>query len=218
MDIPDSKPANTRRAYHHGELRKALIAAGEHLIATEGLEGFSLRACAKKVGVSPAAPAHHFGNAAGLLEAIAVDGFDYLSERMAIAADERQSSTPSAKLAAMARAYVDFAIERPGSFKVTFGRTVRPSASTNEDLRAASDRAFELMAAEIRRTDPTVDLKEFLPRALFVWSFVHGLASLLSDQRMGFLEQRNITDFDLNKTVDMVIAEFERNFSTTYES
>ena len=52
--------------YHHGDLRNALVAAAEAELAEHGIEGFTLRGCAKRAGVSHAAPAHHFGDAAGL--------------------------------------------------------------------------------------------------------------------------------------------------------
>ena len=59
-----SRPAGAR-AYHHGALRPALIAAAEAVIAERGVDGFSLRETARRAGVSPAAPAHHFGDARG---------------------------------------------------------------------------------------------------------------------------------------------------------
>ena len=56
-----------RDSYHHGDLRSALISAAEEIIAAEGVEGFTLRKAARKAGVSPGAPTHHFGSMAGLL-------------------------------------------------------------------------------------------------------------------------------------------------------
>ena len=60
-----------RSRYHHGDLRAALIEAGAAILAERGIEGFSLRECARRAAVSPAAPAHHFGDSRGLLTAIA---------------------------------------------------------------------------------------------------------------------------------------------------
>ena len=67
------------RTYHHGDLRHALIEATESLLAEKGPEGFSLREVARRAGVSAAAPAHHFGDASGLLTAVATVGFDGLA-------------------------------------------------------------------------------------------------------------------------------------------
>ena len=68
-----------RGGYHHGDLRQAMIEAAEAVLAEKGVGGFTLRECARRAGVSPAAPAHHFGNLVGLLTAIATLGFDDLS-------------------------------------------------------------------------------------------------------------------------------------------
>src|SRR5262249_21793367 len=72
---PGSPP---REAYHHGALRESLLEAAEGLLAERGLAGFSLREVARRSGVSPAAPAHHFGDSAGLLNAVAIQAFEGL--------------------------------------------------------------------------------------------------------------------------------------------
>ena len=63
------------RDYHHGDLRAALLRAAEVELSERGVEGFTLRGCARRAGVSHAAPAHHFGDADGLLTALAAEGF-----------------------------------------------------------------------------------------------------------------------------------------------
>ncbi|WP_291820351.1 helix-turn-helix domain-containing protein, partial [Bosea sp. (in: a-proteobacteria)] len=75
-----------RDGYHHGDLRQAMIDAAEAVLAERGVGGFTLRECARRAGVSAAAPAHHFGNLAGLLTAVATLGFDGLSDAMDAAA------------------------------------------------------------------------------------------------------------------------------------
>ena len=69
-------------SYHHGDLRAALIAAAEATLAETGVEGFSLRQVAKRVGVSHSAPAHHFGDTQRLLCALAAEGFRRFREAM----------------------------------------------------------------------------------------------------------------------------------------
>ena len=69
------KTDGSDRPYHHGALRPALLAAAEAVIAERGVDGFSLRETARRAGVSPAAPAHHFGDARGLLTALATEAF-----------------------------------------------------------------------------------------------------------------------------------------------
>ncbi|MEO0497745.1 MAG: helix-turn-helix domain-containing protein, partial [Pseudomonadota bacterium] len=68
--------ARTKRGpYHHGDLREALLTAAEVELTDRGIEGLSLRGVAKRAGVSHAAPAHHFGDKAGLLTALTTIGF-----------------------------------------------------------------------------------------------------------------------------------------------
>ena len=60
-----------KSAYHHGDLRTALLDAGDTVLAEHGLRGFTLRECARRAGVSHAAPKHHFSDVRGFLTAIA---------------------------------------------------------------------------------------------------------------------------------------------------
>lgn len=74
--------AAKKENYHHGDLRVALLKAGEAVLATTGSHGFSLRQVAREVGVSHSAPAHHFGDANGLLMAMAADGYSRFLQAM----------------------------------------------------------------------------------------------------------------------------------------
>src|SRR5687768_10873441 len=80
-DLNSVKTAGSgQRTYHHGALRSALLSAAEALLEERGIDRFSLRETARRAGVSPAAPAHHFGDARGLLTAIATEGFQSLGD------------------------------------------------------------------------------------------------------------------------------------------
>ena len=72
-DLSEPHP-QPRRGYHHGDLRDALLSAGEAELRDRGIEGFTLRSCAKRAGVSHGAPAHHFADANALLTALAATG------------------------------------------------------------------------------------------------------------------------------------------------
>src|SRR5258708_35905784 len=86
-----TKPIRT--TYHHGDLRRQLIAAAERIIVERGVEGFTLREAARRVGVSPAAPSHHFRDAKGLLTEVALLGFRDFGEAL-MAADKRRGTEP----------------------------------------------------------------------------------------------------------------------------
>ncbi|OYW97679.1 MAG: hypothetical protein B7Z14_17010 [Bosea sp. 32-68-6] len=148
-----------RDGYHHGDLRQAMIDAAEAVLAERGVGGFTLRECARRAGVSPAAPAHHFGNLAGLLTAVATLGFDGLSDAMEAAA-ARASATGGCRLAAICRAYLETALARPGRFRVVF-----PPGPLPSETAKAPDFAEILLA----------------------WSVTHGFTTLLIDGQFDFL-------------------------------
>ena len=190
-------PTRTPRAhYHHGALREAMIAAAEEVLAERGLGGFTLRECARRAGVSPAAPAHHFGNLTGLLTAIATLGFDDLATAMETAVAAAQNEGRN-RLAAIARAYVETALANPGRFRVVFGQ--RGMDRQDAAFRVAATRAFGILVREVRLGNgrlPLLFLDEKpaahaldpdLPEVLLAWSAVHGFSTLLIDGALDFL-------------------------------
>lgn len=194
--MTDGTPRVAREHYHHGDLRQAMIAAAEEVLAERGLGGFTLRECARRAGVSPAAPAHHFGNLTGLLTAIATLGFDDLATAMeaAVAAAEAKGHN---RLAAIARAYVETALANPGRFRVVFGQ--RGIERDDPAFRAVATRAFGILVREVRLSRgrlPLLPLEEKpaasaldpdLPEVLLAWSAVHGFSTLLIDGALDFL-------------------------------
>src|ERR1700742_4950380 len=92
-----AKAAVKKRAYHHGDLKDQLVAAAEAIILERGVEGFTLREAARRAGVSPAAPAHHFKDAKGLLAEVALRGFKDFGDALD-AADKRGGADPQARL------------------------------------------------------------------------------------------------------------------------
>ncbi|MWB98912.1 TetR/AcrR family transcriptional regulator [Agromyces seonyuensis] len=152
-------------AYHHGNLRAELLDAAAETIAAGGVEGLSLRDLARRVGVSHAAPAHWFGDRAGLLTAVAADGFARLAD------DLEAAAAPGGGLLEAGIAYVRFATADRGRFDVMF----RPGLLRGDDpdLRAAQERA----AAELRSAAAGVP-GDAGTAGLAAWSLVHGLATL----------------------------------------
>jgi AcrR family transcriptional regulator len=184
-----------RVGYHHGDLRQAMIDAAEAVLAEKGVGGFTLRECARRAGVSPAAPAHHFGNLVGLLTVVATLGFDQLSDAMEKAVADAVR-TGGDRLAAIAEAYLAVALARPGRFRVVFGRL----GLKREDgaLRRAGIRAFGILVREttlaLGREEAegplTRPLSHFvedddLGAILFVWSVTHGFSTMLIDGQLG---------------------------------
>lgn len=196
--MADAPAPVVRGHYHHGSLREAMIAAAEEVLAERGLGGFTLRECARRAGVSPAAPAHHFGNLTGLLTAIATLGFIDLGTAMEAAVATAQEQGRS-RLAAIACAYVETALANPGRFRVVFGQ--RGIDREDVGCQMASGRAFGILLREVRSAAgrpplPAMDQKPpanvlapDLPEVLLAWSAVHGFSTLLIDGALDFLNE-----------------------------
>jgi AcrR family transcriptional regulator len=172
-----------RDSYHHGDLQAALLAAAEAVLAETGLEGFSLRKVAARVGVSHSAPAHHYGDARGLLVALATRGF----ERLLAAMQARQAQAPTdpvAQLLASGEGYVDFALASPALFRLVFGSGLTVDGSPA--LEAAADAALGHLAADLARlrgAEP-FGYPEAWDEVLAIWSLTHGFAELLISGRL----------------------------------
>jgi AcrR family transcriptional regulator len=176
------------RGYHHGDLRQALIAVAETLLAEKGVEGFTLRECARRAGVSPAAPAHHFGNMTGLLTAIATLGFEGLAEAMESAA-AASDGTAGERLKAIGLGYIRFALTHPARFRVIFGRF--PLDHGDAALASASKHAFNILAQTIAAQPGNNEPLDESAQAdlVFAWSTVHGFANLALDGQIPFVEE-----------------------------
>ena len=175
---PRSKPSETRKrdGYHHGDLRAALLKSAEQIIRDSGLEGLTLRACARKAGVSHGAPAHHFGNVTGLLTELAVDGFERLAEAM----DPMRVKNADDDLEASGLGYIQFAMKWPEHFRVMWRSELLDQQSPR--LRLARERAARILRdalidANERWTRPPSD-DELAARFEAARCCVHGYASL----------------------------------------
>jgi AcrR family transcriptional regulator len=173
--------AQDAKTYHHGNLRDALVSAGLEILEREGPSALSLRAVARKAGVSHAAPAHHFPTLGHLLAEIAAEGFKaFVSSLNAAAAQGAQD--PASRLKAMGRAYVDFAMAHDALYALMFQTTgITVWTDTLEHAaRSAWNQLADAVAAILDRSaqDPVTRAG-----AVRVWSLVHGFGSLSIDQR-----------------------------------
>ncbi|PKV98553.1 TetR family transcriptional regulator [Nocardia fluminea] len=156
-------------SYHHGDLPSALVRAAVELLEEDGAADLSLRAAARRAGVSTAAPYRHFADRDALLSAVAAVGFRALAEQLVAASAE--PSTPE-DLATIAVAYVRFALARPALFRVMFSDPCDP---TSPERVAATTAIHDYVQAIVRKIYPTAD-EESLTNAM--WALVHGLAFL----------------------------------------
>ena len=179
--MPDD---STKSRYHHGDLRHALIEAAESILLERGVEGFSLREAARRAGVSPAAPAHHFGDARGLLTVIATLGFEDLAAALIEAnlATEGQGRRP--RIVAQGHAYVRFAMTKPARFDLMWRRDLIDL--TDPAHQQAGFRAYQLLHEAVTGTtlDPSCLTENFTadPRVIAAWSMAHGFTGLARRQ------------------------------------
>jgi AcrR family transcriptional regulator len=169
--------AKGRRRYHHGDLRSALIAAGRELLAENGPRGFTLRECARRAGVSHAAPAHHFPTAGDLLAEIAATGFDDLTTSMRRFAAEVPLGDEAGHLVALGRGYVAFALTNRAVFQLMF--RCDAFSFQNERFATAAGTAFGCLGEAVNALLPNATPSE---RGLLLdrsWSVVHGFATLV---------------------------------------
>ncbi|MDW4496968.1 TetR/AcrR family transcriptional regulator [Sulfitobacter sp. D35] len=168
-----------KTGYHHGDLRAHLVAAVRELVEEKGFDGFSIAEACRRAGVSSAAPYKHFKDKQEILVAVAVDGLFRLGDRMEAEA-AKVADDGLARVTAMGRAYVGFARDEPGVFRLTFGQV--DTEDKREMMRAVGCDTFGILQRAVAdclattQDDPVCQFRSYM-----LWSFVHGHASLSMD-------------------------------------
>ncbi|MGW1840543.1 TetR/AcrR family transcriptional regulator [Streptomyces sp. NPDC002067] len=163
-------------SYHHGDLRAACLSAARELLEEGGGAGLSLRAVARRAGVSATAPYRHFQDRDALVSAVAAEGYRELATSLAAA---HPAPATADDLAVVAVAYVRFAIEHPALFRAMFAEPCDPD---NEERVLATTVITEYVLDIVRRAFPAAEPVDALATA--VWALVHGLAFLHLDGKL----------------------------------
>lgn len=162
-----------KRAYHHGDLRTALLRAAGKLLEKEGVEALAVRALTRRTGVSHAAPYRHFRDRDSLLAALAAEGFAMLGRA-------QREAAAAGGLRAMGEAYVRFALAHPQRFKLMFGGQLQ--IARHAGLREVATRTFAglsgALAARVGDAPGAADA------SIAAWALVHGLSHLLLEQKL----------------------------------
>lgn len=167
--------AASTTSYHHGDLPNALVRAAIELLEEGGPSELSLRAAARRAGVSTGAPYRHFADREALMSAVAAVGYRELAQQLAAA--QPAQITPDG-LAAVANVYVRFALTRPGMFRAMFAEPCDP---TSAERVAAAEAINSYLKALVQQAFPNSDPE---PMATAVWALVHGLAFLHLDGKL----------------------------------
>ncbi len=177
---------SAKDTYHHGNLRRALLDEALAVIAEKGVEGLSLREVASRVGVSHAAPYHHFADKTALVHALAHEGLALMDDEMA-AAEEAAGGDPRQRLLGIGMAYVRFAVERPDYYAAFNAPELTSGGGGEQPEEDQGDTWGRLISAVIAcQKDGSLPAGDPVILGVYLWSLVHGLAELW---RMGTLAQ-----------------------------
>jgi AcrR family transcriptional regulator len=186
-------------AYHHGDLRAALIRAALELIDRHGVKGFSLKDAAVMAGVSTAAPYRHFADKEALIGAIQMEGFALFNSALAAAYESGQ--TPRARIEELGIAYVLFALQHPGHFRVMFGL-----AGSGSPEPEADPTGFLLLVKGVAELTPGTGDEERHAMVLACWSLVHGFAMLQMEGAFAGLIAAEEVETQLRRTLTLSIG------------
>ena len=181
MSSSSAKTGKKGSRYHHGDLRRALISAAREVLREEGTGKLSLRAAARRAGVSHASAYYHFEDKTSLIAAVAVQAFNELGEATDTVYEQGGRSTLE-QLKAVASAYVRFALSNPQEFRVMFLPELRSDAVRTEVEqagRAGYERTLTLVAE--LQTEGRVAEGDPEAVAISAWAMMHGLATLMID-------------------------------------
>lgn len=166
------------RPYHHGDLRNGLLDAARAILEEQSLSALTLRAVARRAGVSHAAPYRHFPNHEALLVELGVEGFQELRGFIAEAA--KVAGPESERIANIGAAYMRFVAKRPAVARLMFGSQL-PNRQQFPALGQAADAIGEEIGAALHDS----------ALGLAVWSAVHGLAMLVLENVVDLGQRRS---------------------------
>jgi AcrR family transcriptional regulator len=205
----------SKRAYHHGNLREALIAAGLKELARSGPGAFSLREVARRVGVAPTAVYRHFAAKDDLLAAIAGECADRIAITMQEAVASAPADDPLERFRATGIAYVRFAVAHPEHFRVLgipgLLERVPPDKLAEHQAWQAAEREV-LARAQAHDQFSLVPLDEAL---LAASALVHGLAMMIVEGRLGEVDEARATELAIVATRALGVGFLPRNEAWT---
>ena len=180
--VKPTRKRQPRKRYHHGNLPVALVDAAKQLIAERGLEGFTLREVARRVGVTHVAAYRHYADRRALLAAVAEHGFHQLRRRLE-GARKKAPASLGPRLRVILAAYLQFCWDDPSLARVMFGPRLG-RAGEFPRLEAAVESSLGLIAETIATHAPRRVLRNRSARHLGIalWTFVHGFSTLSYDK------------------------------------
>lgn len=173
-----SRGPGSRRGYHHGNLREALIEAALKLISEKGPSGVTFAEAARSAGVSPAAPYRHYRDRDALMGDVAKQGFERFEKALKTAWDDGRPE-PGAAFHRMGKAYLAFARQEPAYFSAMFESGL--DLKQHPEVKIAGDHALEALHVACQAVAgkfPPDKRPPAMMVALHMWALAHGISAL----------------------------------------
>jgi AcrR family transcriptional regulator len=178
-----NKGSKQSKAYHHRDLRNALIQAGLEILAEDGASALDLRKVARKAGVSHTAPYRHFADKQTLVAAIIEIGFQHLTKQIKLTLQNTPINV-EAQLEGLAHGYVSFAQTNPWLMREMFsGLTIERRAFP--DVHETAKTVYQLFVDVVKEGQVQGRIREGDPGELasVIWSMLHGMAILIIENQ-----------------------------------
>lgn len=187
MPSKSKRAPKAAAAYHHRDLRRALLDEAVAVLMETGTDDFTLRSLARRLGVSHAAPYAHFADKSALLEEIAAVGFVQLREAM-LEASAPVVDSPRERMIAIGLGYIRFGLEHPAHYRLMFTAAEVCGPNKPEIVERTGSACFQVLidSLDALRPDAAERFGPNRPDAVAAWSLVHGLALLTIDQRQKY--------------------------------
>lgn len=200
-----------KKNYHHGDLKNALIAAGVEILASEGLNGISLRNVAKKAGVSHSAPYAHFKDKQALIAAISTEGFKKLLAQLEMVVKQFRDQ-PNQLLPEACWVYYQFALQETDTFKVMFSGVLEKEKDCTDFVEVAQ-KTFQVVVevVAICQAAGVLQTGESQLIAMTLWAQIHGMISLYLEGQIShtILDQHDLREillYSLNQVALVPIS------------
>jgi AcrR family transcriptional regulator len=184
-----------KRAYHHGDLRAAVLKAAAFEIERRGFETLSLRELASLIGVAHSAPYRHFADRDALLAALAAQGFAELLKRYKNGARRK---TPEVRLRACGQAYLELATDRPQLFRLMFASDLLSGAlPADPALAEAATACYVALEERVRATRPNADERTIKAVTIAYASLAYGFALMRAGNRISPFMRGRLSDDEM---------------------
>jgi AcrR family transcriptional regulator len=175
-------------AKKRGNLREAAILEARGIIEDHGLEALSLREVSRRLGVSHQAPYKHYPSRDHLLAEVIARCFSDFATHLDASAP---GASPHEALDQMGRAYLRYALDAPLSYRLMFGAQM-PEPSEHPEMLIKARHCFDLLREAVSALDRSnVTPASIDADAMFIWSTIHGLASILQTRAIETLSLSN---------------------------